>query len=703
MRTHIHHKMKNITKNKKGTTFIELLLYISIFLILTPILLTVSINSIKTEERHTIEKEISADSRFVVERVYDQIIDAKKIDALNSNLNSSNGKLTLIMQNDSSVAIELNTDDDTIEITENGVTLPLSSGSAKVESLYFEKITDNINDPDIILGVNMRMQISGIEEFDTIQNYVVSANLERGDFDGDGCPDYIDKFPRHENCCGDADADEICDELDNCVLEYNPFQEDYDSDGIGDNCDDSVFIEGDDEGGNTSGGLGVAFNCSPEDQFLALINQEPPMKSSELKKILLSASPLPPSVLMALINVHPLLTNGHFKQVFVANTKLTEDILQAVIDLDDLPVFYKVAILGADIASEIIPWLNVDRRDYVDYDITLYSDAPEGETWNNRIKFDNASPTTLGSDLQDEKTDVFIIDVENGSDAVTITIETTGGTDTNTINNENNYIVDINGYAIEYDEKIGNSYAFLISSVYSEYELISIEFNFGEGANVTDPTGTVYATNRYICYCEGGCAEDCGDVGTGIITENVFTDDCYDLVGELPEWCLRWHSFVDDNSANPAYIGGTQEDEETLYYEKTLQTILTIIQLNEVASITVGGEIAYQSITQFFCDTLSSSCPISGNLTGGQDVELFNWDTDSWEVIGSSNLDDSISDQQAFEVIYDQGDILKFFGGEDDKTMKVRMEFTWDGVPPAGSESAPSFMTIDYFTLHLKW
>lgn len=41
-------------------------------------------------------------------------------------------------------------------------------------------------------------------------------------------------------CAGDADADQICDDADNCPNRFNPLQQDADDDGIGDDCDNCV-------------------------------------------------------------------------------------------------------------------------------------------------------------------------------------------------------------------------------------------------------------------------------------------------------------------------------------------------------------------------------------------------------------------------------------------------------------------------------
>ena len=692
-------KIKSFSRKNSGTTFVELLLYIAVFLVLMPILLTVSINSIRMEKQHTEESQISADSRFVVERVYDIIVDAKKVDVADSVLNDENGRLSLVMQDDSSVAIELNPDTNKIEITESGVTSALSSGMAKVERLYFERITDALNDPDIILGINVRLQMSGLEEYDVPQDYVVSANLERGDFDEDGCPDYLDKFPKHPECCGDSDGDGICDELDNCVLAYNPFQEDYDEDDIGDECDPSVF-GGDGGGGGGGGGLG-AYNCNPYDQLIALINQEPPLSSGDLKQIMMASSPLPPEVLNELIDTHPIMTDSHFRQVFVANVELPEDVYDNVMDMDNLGGFHKAIISIAHWAAGWIPWLFAEPDDSANYSITLFSDAEEPETWNNRILFYDGDPP-LGEDGK-ERTDVFFIDVENATGTIIVTTTSSLGSAVTTLAGEDLYFIDDLGFAVELNDQAGDFHALTISSVYTEAPLDSVEFDFGSGANIVSPVGN-YTADRYVCYCEGGCAENCGDIGTGIITTNVYTDRCYRWDWFFPEWCSHWYTFEDDDTENPAFMGGTQEGEETTYWEKTFKTVLTQLQLENLQSITVGAEIAYQSITQFFCDTLSASCPMDGNLVSAQDIELYDWDAETWEIVGAPNVDGGISDQQAYEVIYDNSeDVLRFIGGEGGRIIKARMKFNWNGVIPPEEDSAPCFMLIDYFTLHLKW
>jgi hypothetical protein len=93
---------------------------------------------------------------------------------------------------------------------------------------------------------------------------------------------------------------------------------------------------------------------------------------------------------------------------------------------------------------------------------------------------------------------------------------------------------------------------------------------------------------------------------------------------------------------------------------------------------------------------------MNGSLVGTQDIELYNFVTETWMNIGSTNANGSISDQQLFEIVYNGGDVGDFIGGPGNEQIKARIEFNWDGDPPQGT-SAPSFMLIDYFTVHLKW
>ncbi len=104
------------------------------------------------------------------------------------------------------------------------------------------------------------------------QEYVIDDNilnpgdLSLHDMDGDGDLDLfvagmgINQMVWYEHTIpscyvvGDSDIDEICDDIDNCPAQWNPNQEDADSDGDGDVCDpDTVYgtISGDVQEGVT--------------------------------------------------------------------------------------------------------------------------------------------------------------------------------------------------------------------------------------------------------------------------------------------------------------------------------------------------------------------------------------------------------------------------------------------------------------------
>ena len=699
--------MFRIFKNKKGTTFIELIFYIAIFLVITPTLLYVALAYLKAGRSYDVEKEVNSESRLVAERVYDFVTDAKRVDLENSILDDVNGKLTLIMQDNSQIVIALNPETDAIDITEDGVTDNLTSPSNKVQQLYFEKSQDVFNNENIVLGINIRMTVTGQQEEDIDQEYVLSANLDRGDYDDDGCPDYIDLYPEYSECCGDADVDGTCDEMDNCVLAYNPYQEDYDEDGIGDACDSSTFFGGGGDGGEG----GAAFNCTSDDQVLDLLDNNPPLPTWVLKQILISSSPLSPVVLQALIDAHPLLSNNHFAMVMSINTKLEDEIYNNIMAMTTLPDEYKDWIAFAQSTSEWIAWLGFNKQIYTDYDVTFRSDAPPEETWVNSITYSNATDPLCSSGT-DQRADLFMISVENGTDSVTVITTTASGSATEVLSTENNDIINSQGYELKLNDIVDDDYALMIDSGTCTEDLISVEFDFGANANITSPSPPAgqREVSRFTSYCGGGCAYNCGDVGSGIVTSYDGTPDmCYKAGGGYPEWCSAWFAFIDDDVSYPPYMGGTQSGEETLYWEKVAESILTEEQLVNLHSITVGGEIAYQNITQFFCDTMGSSCPMEGDLVGQQEVQLYNFETSSWVTIGYLNTDGSISDQQVFEVLYDGSDLLDYVE-DGTNIVRARMEFHWDGEDTGGGGwwwwgggSSPCFMLIDYFTVHLKW
>ena len=61
--------------------------------------------------------------------------------------------------------------------------------------------------------------------------------LANEDFGGVLCEYSEEFYDCNGDCILDTDLDNVCDELDNCPENYNPFQEDFDFDDVGDACD----------------------------------------------------------------------------------------------------------------------------------------------------------------------------------------------------------------------------------------------------------------------------------------------------------------------------------------------------------------------------------------------------------------------------------------------------------------------------------
>ena len=79
--------------------------------------------------------------------------------------------------------------------------------------------------------------------------------------------DYLSVTVTHDACVAlpDGDGDGVGDSCDNCLVLYNPIQEDADTDGIGDSCDNCSLVANAGQVDGDSDLVGDVCDCAPAD------------------------------------------------------------------------------------------------------------------------------------------------------------------------------------------------------------------------------------------------------------------------------------------------------------------------------------------------------------------------------------------------------------------------------------------------------
>ena len=104
-------------------------------------------------------------------------------------------------------------------------------------NLYWDDTKNASDHFPIIVDFVLPLIIQGCTDEEAC-NYYQDANVD------DGSCEYAEQYyDCEDNCINDLDLDEVCDELDNCPEDYNPNQEDFNFDGLGDACDGIGLFE----------------------------------------------------------------------------------------------------------------------------------------------------------------------------------------------------------------------------------------------------------------------------------------------------------------------------------------------------------------------------------------------------------------------------------------------------------------------------
>ena len=130
--------------------------------------------------------------------------------------------------------------------------LPLGGTEISCTNIYGNELGDWFGSLGDILAINGNMSVDPMF-CDT--NAARDLHINNGSFCNplhplNSCGELIGYYGVDCTGCDDDDGDGICNETDNCLNDYNPFQEDNDYDFAGDVCDPCPFDELDDADGD---------------------------------------------------------------------------------------------------------------------------------------------------------------------------------------------------------------------------------------------------------------------------------------------------------------------------------------------------------------------------------------------------------------------------------------------------------------------
>lgn len=166
--------MRNILKNKKGLTLVELIIYVLVVGVILTAIILYAVDVIGAQTKAKSYQEIQYNARFAMRRIVNEIRRADDLNVDSSIFGVHPGALSIGNNDPSKDPILFDLVNNRLRMTQGGTEYFLTSGKVEVTSLVFENLSIANRTKNIKISINIaHRNPENREEFDA--NFTIDS------------------------------------------------------------------------------------------------------------------------------------------------------------------------------------------------------------------------------------------------------------------------------------------------------------------------------------------------------------------------------------------------------------------------------------------------------------------------------------------------------------------------------------------------